>query len=98
AGTITKLDPLRQLRLVTLAFEALGDPTQRKTARAAAIDLVKGEQGSNVFYSVVVIDTRLLVLQPFTNDKDALTKAINDASSGYSAARLLPESDRIKSD
>ena len=97
-GTTTKLDPLRQLRLVTLCFDALGDPTQRKTARTAAIDLVKGEQGSNVFYSVVVIDTRLLVLQQFTSDKNALTKAINDATSGYSAARLLPESNRIKSD
>src|ERR1700722_19121393 len=68
-GTTSKLDPLRQLRLVTLAFEAMGDPTQRKTARSAAVDLVKGEQGSNVFYSVVVIDTRLMVLQQFTGDK-----------------------------
>jgi len=97
-GTTTKLDPLRQLRLVTLCFDALGDPSQRKTARTAALDLVKGEQGSNVFYSVVVIDTRLLVLQQFTSDKDALTKAINDATGGYSAARLLPDSNRIKSD
>jgi VWFA-related protein len=97
-GTTTKLDPLRQLRLVTLAFEALGDPTQRKTARTGALDLVKGEQGANVFYSVVVIDTRLMVLQPFTSDKDALVKAINDATSGYSSQKLLPESDKIKSD
>jgi VWFA-related protein len=97
-GATTKLDPLRQLRLVTLAFEAMGDPTQRKTARTGAIDLVKGEQGANVFYSVVVIDTRLMVLQPFTSDKDALVKAINDATAGYAAAKLLPESDRIKSD
>lgn len=97
-GTTTKLDPLRQLRLVTFAFDALGDATQRKTARTAAIDLVKGEQGANVFYSVVVIDTRLLVLQPFTADKDALTKAIDDATSGYSAMKLLPESEKIKSD
>ncbi len=97
-GTTTKLDPLRQLRLVTLAFEALGDPTQRKTARAGAIDLVKGEQGANVFYSVVVIDTRLMVLQPFTADKDALIKAIDEATSGTSAGKLLPESEHIKSD
>src|SRR5450755_3010293 len=97
-GTATKLDPLRQLRLVTLVFEALGEVDQRKTARTAAIDLVKGEQGSNVFYSVVVIDTRLLILQQFTNDKDALSKAINEATGGYSAARLLPGSDKIKSD
>jgi len=97
-GATTKLDPLRQLRLVTLAFEALGDPTQRKTAREGALDLVKGEQGANVFYSVVVIDTRLLVLQQFTADKDALVKAIETATSGYSSTRLLPESDKIKSD
>ena len=97
-GATTKLDPLRQLRLVTLAFEALGDPTQRKTAREGALDLVKGEQGANVFYSVVVIDTRLLVLQQFTADKDALVKAIETATSGYSSTRLLPESDKIKRD
>ena len=97
-GATTKLDPLRQLRLVTLVFEAMGEADQRKTARTAAIDLVKGEQVANAFYSVVVIDTRLLVLQQFTNDKDALIKAINEATGGYSAARLLPESDRIKSD
>ena len=97
-GSTTKLDPLRQLRLVTLAFDAMGDPTQRRTARQAAVDLVKGAQGANVYYSVVVIDTRLLVLQKFTDDKDALTKAINDATAGYTAAKLLPESERIKSD
>jgi VWFA-related protein len=98
SGAATKLDPLRQLRLVTLAFEALGDPTQRKTARAGAVDLVKGEQGGNVFYSVVVIDTRLMVLQPFTSDKDALVKAIEEATAGYAPSKMLPESDRIKSD
>lgn len=97
-GTTTKLDPLRQLRLVTLVFEAIDDVSQRKTARAAAIDLVKGGQGANVFYSVVVIDTRLLVLQQFTDDKDMLIKAINEATGGLSAARLLPESERIKGD
>jgi VWFA-related protein len=97
-GTAIKLDPLRQVRLVTLAFEALGEPDQRKTARTAAIDLVKGGQGANVFYSVVVINTRLMVLQQFTDDRDALIKAINEATAGYAAARLLPESDRIKAD
>src|ERR1700677_1968308 len=68
-GAATPLDPLRQVRLVTLAFEPLPAPDQRKLARTAALDLVKGDQGINVFYSVVVIDTRLLVLQQFTNDR-----------------------------
>jgi VWFA-related protein len=98
SGTTTKLDPLRQMRLVTLAFEAMGEPDQRKRARTAATDLINGEQGANVFYSVVVIDTRLLLLQQFTSDKDALAKAIDQATSGTSSTRLLPESDKLKSD
>jgi len=69
SGATSKLDPLRQLRLVTLAFEAMGEPDQRKRARTAATDLINGEQGTNVFYSVVVIDTRLLLLQQFTSDR-----------------------------
>jgi VWFA-related protein len=94
-GASTPLDPLRQIRLVTLAFEPFAAPDQRKLARTAAIDLIKGEQGINVFYSVVVIDTRLLVLQKFTKDHDALTKAIERATEGVSAPRLTSESDAI---
>ena len=60
-GASTPLDPLRQIRLVTLAFEPLAAPDQSRLARAAALDLVKGDQGVNVFYSVVVIDTKLMV-------------------------------------
>ena len=94
-GASTPLDPLRQLRLVTLAFEPFPAPDERKLARTAAIDLVKGDQGTNVFYSVVVIDTKLLVLQQFTRDHDALIKAIERATEGVSAPRLSSESDAI---
>ncbi len=86
---------MRQIRLVTLAFEPIDAPDQRKLARTAALDLIKGEQGTNVFYSVVVIDTRLLVLQQFTKDHDALAKAIDRATQGVSAPRLASESDAI---
>src|SRR5580692_6352877 len=94
-GAATPLDPMRQVRLVTLAFEPLPAPDQRKLARTAALDLVKGDQGINVFYSVVVIDTRLLVLQKFTNDRAALTKAIERATEGVSAPKLSSEADAI---
>jgi VWFA-related protein len=94
-GASMPLDPLRQIRLVTLAFEPFSAPDQRKLARSAAIDLIQGDQGINVFYSVVVIDTRLLVLQKFTKDHDALTKAIERATEGVSAPRLSSESDAI---
>jgi VWFA-related protein len=94
-GASKPLDALRQLRLVTLAFEAMSDISQRKLARSAALDLIKGDQGTNVYYSVVVIDTRLLILQQFTNDRAALTKAIERATEGISAPRLSSESDAI---
>src|SRR5271165_5369768 len=94
-GASMPLDPLRQIRLVTLAFEPIAAPDQRKLARSAAIDLVKGDQGTNVFYSVVVIDTRLLILQQFTKDHDALIKAIERATEGVTAPRMVSESDAI---
>jgi VWFA-related protein len=94
-GSTTTLEPLRQLRLVTLAFEALGEADQRKTARAAALDFIRSEQGPNIFYSVVVINTRLLALQRFTTDKELLAKAIEQATNGLAAGTLTSESDAI---
>ncbi len=80
---------------MTLAFEAMAEADQRKLARTAAIDLIKGEQGTNVYYAVVVINTQLLVLQQFTNDKAALTKAIEHATGGLGGPGLASESDAI---
>ncbi len=97
-GAKTTLDPLRQIRLVTLAFEPLGEADQRLRAREAALDLVKGQQGTNVYYSVVVINTRLLVVQQFTKDQAALTAAIERATTGGSLAKFISESDGIKAE
>jgi VWFA-related protein len=95
-GVKTTLDPFRQARLVTLAFESTADAARRKLAREAARDLVQGSQGPNVFYAVVVINTQLSLLQPFTNDKDALTKAIERATEGLGGPGLSSESDSIQ--
>jgi VWFA-related protein len=98
SGAKTALDPLRQVRLVTLAFEAMPEADQRKLARSAAIDLIKGDQGTNVYYGVVVINTQLFVLQQFTNDKAALTKAIERATGGLSGSSFTSESDAIQAE
>jgi VWFA-related protein len=95
SGSRTALDPLRQLRLVTLVFEGMA-PDQRQIARQAAIDLIRGAQAQNVYYSVVTIMGRLHVLQEFTNDKNLLRKAIEKATSGLSIVQMTSESDRIK--
>jgi VWFA-related protein len=98
SGAKTALDPLRQIRLVTLAFESMTEADQRKLARSAAIDLIKGDQGTNVYYAVVVINTRLFVLQQFTTDKAALTKAIERATGGITASGFTTESDAIQAE
>ena len=45
-GSATALDPLRQLRLVTLAFDALNAPDQRKTARTGCARLGEDRTGN----------------------------------------------------
>jgi VWFA-related protein len=68
---------------------------QRKLARTAALDLINGDQGTNVFYSVVVINTQLFVLQQFTNDKKTLAKAIERATGGLAGSGFASESNTI---
>lgn len=96
AGSPSKLSPLRQLRLVTLAFEPMGEPDQRRIARTAAVNLVRSEQNPNTYYSVVMINTRLIALHPFTNDRKAVADAIEQATSGLSVNKLVSESEAIK--
>jgi VWFA-related protein len=98
SGAKSALDPLRQIRVVTLAFSALAEVDQRKMARTAAIDLIKGDQGGNVYYAVVVINTQLYVLQQFTRDKAVLTKAIERATGGLTSTGFSSESDAIQAE
>ncbi|HEY8622799.1 MAG TPA: VWA domain-containing protein, partial [Casimicrobiaceae bacterium] len=80
-GAPTKLDPLRQIRLVSLVFDKL-DLEARRVSRTAALDILKQDLGQNVYYSVWVIDQRLSAVQQFTNDRELLRKAIEHATSG----------------
>ncbi len=75
------LDAMRQIRLVTLVFERLGDEG-RRLSRQAGLDLLKNDLGPNVFYSVFAIDRQLSALQAFTNDRDLLRQAVERATSG----------------
>ncbi|HWY47409.1 MAG TPA: VWA domain-containing protein, partial [Bryobacteraceae bacterium] len=79
SGGRTQLDPLRQLRLITLVFQG-GDQNAKKLARDAALELIKGELAQNVYISVMAIDHRLQAIQPFTNDRQLLRKAIARAT------------------
>ncbi len=73
------LDPLRQLRLVSLVFERL-DNDARRLARQASLEFLKDELAQNVYIAVFIIDQRLHVIQQFTNDRDLLRKAVEMAA------------------
>jgi VWFA-related protein len=83
-GTRTQLDPLRQVRLVTMIFHCW-DNNARRLAREAALDLLKGELPQNVYMAVMTIDFKLQVLQAFTNDPELLRRAINRATGSHVA-------------
>jgi VWFA-related protein len=76
------LDPLRQVRLITLIFNNLASVDDRQVARNAALDLIRTELPQNVFMAVLVLDQRLKALQAFTNDRQALRNAIEEATHG----------------
>jgi VWFA-related protein len=79
SGARTQLDPLRQLRLITLVFQG-GDQNAKKLSRDAALELIKGELAQNVYISVMAIDHRLQAIQTFTNDRELIRKGINRAT------------------
>jgi VWFA-related protein len=83
AGTKTPLDPMRQVRLLTLIFDGL-DNDGRRLSRDAGLSLLKNELQPNVYISVMAIDHALEAIQPFTNDRDLLKKAVQRATGGSS--------------
>lgn len=93
AAAAAAVNPLRQIRLVTLAFEKLG-PESRNLSRAAATDLLKNESGGNLFFGVFTIDQRLSVLQQYTSDKELVKTAVSKATSS-SYSMYTSESDKI---
>src|SRR5205809_3008868 len=84
-----------EVRLVTLVFEPMTEIEQRKLARNAGLELIKGDQATNVFYSVMLINNRLLAVQPFTTDKQALTQAIQRVTGGLGGPKFATDSDAI---
>src|SRR6266576_553277 len=83
-GSRTQLDPLRQIRLVTMIFQCWNNDA-RRLARDAAVGLLKGELPQNVYMAVMTIDRKLEVLQSFTNDPFSLRKAIDRATRSENA-------------
>ena len=89
----SKLDPSREIRLVTLAFDRLGSEG-RKLSKQAAMDVLKTDGGQNLYWAVFMMDQRLSILQHYTSDRDKVAAAVDKATAA-SYSLYTDESDRI---
>lgn len=74
-------DPLRQINLVTLVFEAMS-PLSRRTAVDRAHEFLRAETGPNTWMAVYSLRYQLTVQQPYTTDIALLQKAVDRAGTG----------------
>lgn len=88
------IDPLRQVRLVTLVFEGL-DLDGKRFFRQALKDVLDMAPEQNLYYSILTVDHGLHVLQPFTTDHSALLKVM-DRSMMWSFIQYENQSTEVK--
>jgi VWFA-related protein len=90
------LDPIREIRLVTLVFEGL-DQESKRFFRQALKDILDMTPEQNLYFSVLTVDQRLHVVQPFTADHSALLKSV-DKSAMWSFIQYSNNSTQVKSE
>src|SRR5438105_6637929 len=90
------LDPMREVRLVTLVFEGL-DQEGKRFFRQALKDILDMAPEPNLYFSILTIDQKLHCIQPFTADHSALLKSV-DRSSMWSFIQYQNQSTEIKAE
>jgi VWFA-related protein len=95
-GSRRQLDPLQQIRLITMIFQCTSTDA-RRLARDAATGLLKGELPQNVYVAIMTIDHKIEVLQSFTNDPELLRKAI-DRATGSESTDFSSDTERVQKD
>src|SRR5579859_4910518 len=95
-GAAPALDPMREVRLVSLVFEGL-DQEGRRFFRQTLKDVLDMAPEQNLYFSILTIDQRLQVLQPFTSDHNALLKIVDKASM-WSFVQFETQSSQVKAE
>jgi len=90
------LDPMREVRLVTLVFEGL-DQEEKRFFRQALKDILDMTPEQNLYFSILTIDQKLHCIQPFTADHSALLKSV-DQSSMWSFIQYSNNSGQVKAE
>jgi VWFA-related protein len=96
AGVTSKLDALRQIRLISLIFDRM-DQGERASTRDAALQFLKNEFPPNVYMAVFTLGNELQAVQGFTNKRDLLEAAVNKATSRPSS-QFSSDSQQIRAD
>ena len=94
--SVTGLDPMREVRLVSFVFEGL-DQDGKRFFRQALKDILDMTPEQNLYFSTLTIDQRLHVVQPFTSDHNALLKSV-DKSAKWSFMQFSNNSTEVKSE
>jgi len=92
--TAGRVDPLREIRLVTLVFEGL-DAEGKRFFRQALKDILDMAPEQNLYFSILTVDQKLHVIQPFTSDHAALLKSV-DKSMMWSFVQYETQSTEVK--
>jgi len=88
------VDPMREIRLVTLVFEGL-DVEEKRFFRQALEDILNMAPEQNLYFSILAVDQKLHVIQPFTADHAALLKSV-DRSMMWSFVQYSNQSNEVK--
>jgi VWFA-related protein len=91
-----QLDPMREVRLVTLVFEGL-DQEGKRFFRQSLKDILDMSPEQNLYFSILAVDQKLHVVQPFTVDHSALLKSA-DRSSMWSFVQYENQSIEVKAE
>jgi VWFA-related protein len=76
-----KLDPLREINLVTMVFAGMS-PLSRQQAAGMAHDFLRTEPGPNTWIGVFTLNYRLAAVQTYTADLQLLNNAVDRAATG----------------
>src|SRR5438874_11804915 len=88
------LDPMREVRLVTLVFENL-DQEEKRFFRQALKDILDMAPEQNLYFSILTVDHGLHAIQPFTADHAALLRTV-DRSMMWSFVQYMNQSAEVK--
>jgi VWFA-related protein len=94
AESLPALDPMREIRLVTLVFDGL-DLEGKRFFRQSLKDILDMAPEQNLYFSILTVDQKLQVIQPFTQDHALLLKAL-DRAAMWSFVQLSSNSAVVK--